>query len=118
MALWESLCLLVAARIWLVKFPLGSIVRVKSDNISALYLLQKGKANNPMMSIVAREIALDQATEKYEFTILQHLNTKLNRTADPLSRQFDPSPPPFPYETLEGAVRVNICIDNSFWSLK
>ena len=118
MSLWESLCLLLAARIWLTRFPLGSTVRVKADNISALYLLAKGTARSPELAIVARELALDQATETYEFTILQHLNTKLNKTADPLSRQHDPDPPPFPHESLRGAKRIPIEIDSTFWKIQ
>ena len=117
MALWESLCLLVAARLWLTKIPLGSIARVKADNIAALYMLLKGKARDPGMSIVAREIALDQAKGCYELTLLQHLNTKLNKIADPLSRQHDPLPSPFPHELLEGATRIPIHIGSEFWKL-
>ena len=116
MTLWEALCLLLAARTWLTKHPIGSVVRVKADNIGALYLIAKGKASSPELSMVAREIALDQANEKYEFTILQHINTKLNKTADPLSRQHDPNPPPFP-ENLQGATRVPIEVGPEFWLL-
>ena len=83
MALWESLCLLIAARLWLVQFPLGAIVRVKADNIAALHLLARGKGSGPELSMVAREIALDQARGLYEFTLLEHLNTKLNKTCRP-----------------------------------
>ena len=118
MALWESLALLLAARIWLPRFLLGSIVRVKADNISALYLLLKGKARSPDMSIVAREIALDQAMGIYEFTMLQHINTKMNRISDPLSRQSDPNPPNFPHNLLGEARRVPIEIDQNFWKLR
>ena len=117
MALWESLCLLLAARTWLIRFPLGSIIRVKSDNISALHMLAKGKAKSPGLAMIAREIALDQAKGIYEFTILQHLNTKLNKVADALSRQFEPSPPCFPHEDLGAASRIPIQVDSSFWHL-
>lgn len=117
MALWESLCLLLAARAWLVKFPLGSVVRVKSDNISALYMLAKGQARSAEMSIVAREIAFDQAKGIYEFTILSHVNTKLNKVADPLSRLHDPNPAEFSLEIFQGAIRVPIVIPSSFWRL-
>ena len=117
MALWEALCLLLAARTWLARQPLGATVRVKSDNLSALQMVAKGKAKSPNLSIVAREIALDQAKGVYEFTILQHLNTKLNKLADPLRRQFEPQPAPFPYEELKHARRVPIVVDGSFWHL-
>eukprot|EP00435_Cladocopium_sp_Y103_P055235 s871_g18.t1 len=47
MALWEALCLLLAARLWLTRFPIGTVVRVKADNISALFLLSKAKQSLP-----------------------------------------------------------------------
>ena len=106
MALRESLCLLLAARLWLTRFPVGSVVRVKADNVGALFLLAKGKATSSELSIVAREIALDQAMEKYEVTILEHINTKVNVVADALSRQHDPFPSEFPTERLRGARRA------------
>ena len=117
MALWEALCLLLAARTWLTRYPLGSVIRVKSDNLGALYLLAKGKAKSPELAIAAREIALDQAKGRYEFTILQHINTKLNKIADPLSRQHDPEPPPFPSQLLGNAIRVPVNVTNDFWLL-
>ena len=40
MALWESLCLLVAARTWLIRYPIGSTARVRADD-SALYMIKK-----------------------------------------------------------------------------
>ena len=67
--------------------------------------------------MIAREIALDQAKGIYEFTILQHLNTKLNKVADALSRQFEPTPPCFPHEDLGAASRIPIQVDSSFWHL-
>lgn len=116
MSLWESLALLLAARIWLPRFPLGSVIRVKADNISALYLLAKCKAANPQLAIVARELALDQARGTYEFTIFQRINTNMNRLADPPSRQSDPSPPEFP-PVLKRTKRVPIEVDERFWLL-
>ena len=114
MALWESLCLLIAARLWLVQFPLGAIVRVKADNIAALHLLARGKGSGPELSMVAREIALNQARGLHEFTLLEHLN---NKTADPLSRQHDPDPPPFPSDMIGRARRVPISVSADFWKL-
>ena len=118
MTVWESLCLLLASRLWLASYPVGSVVRVKSDNLGALFLLAKGKAKSAELSIVAREIALDQAKGLYEFTILQHLNTKVNKIADPLSRQHDPNPPAFPSEELGMATRVPIIVGPDFWKIQ
>lgn len=115
MALWESLTLLIAARLWLVRFPLGTVVRVRSDNISALYMVLKCKAKSPALSIVAREIAMDQAWSLYEFTLLKHINTKDNLIADALSRQFEPVPAPFP--ELGNCVRNPVQVDSGFWQV-
>ena len=112
MALWESLTLLIAARLWLVRFPLGTVVRVRSDNISALYMVLKCKAKSPALSIVAREIAMDQARSLYEFTLLKHINTKDNLIADALSRQFEPIPAPFP--ELGNCVRNPVQVEFRF----
>lgn len=69
------------------------------------------------MSMVAREIALDQAMGIYEFALLSHLNTKLNKLADPLSRLHDPIPSEFPME-LRGAGRVPIEVPPTLWRLQ
>ena len=116
MALWESLTLLVAARLWLVRFPLGTVVRVRSDNISALYMVLKCKAKSPALAIVAREIAMDQARSLYQFTSLKRINTKDNIIANSLSRQFEPKPAPFPPE-LGGCRWIPVYIESNFWQV-
>ena len=118
MARWEELCLLLAARTWLTRFPIGLVARVKADKISAFCLLAKGKAKSPDLQLVAREIALDQAKGEYELRVVQHINTKLNLTADPLSRQHDPMPPPFPTDRLQGAKRLPIEVGRDFWKIR
>ena len=115
MALWESLCLLIAARTWLSRFPLGAVIRVKADNISALYMISKGKAKSSDLAAVAREMAFDQAIGLYEFTLLQHINTKANVLADALSRLHDPSPSTFPEALTHGCDRVRIEVSEEFW---
>ena len=117
MSPWESLCLLVAARIWLVRYPIGSTARVRADNLAALYMIKKCKAKSPDLAAVARELALDQALEDYEFTLLSHIDTKSNVLADALSRQFEDSPEPFPPE-LAKCKRVAVKISPSFWRVK
>ena len=42
MCLWESICLLIAARLWLSRLPLGTVARVRADNLAALHMLRKG----------------------------------------------------------------------------
>ena len=65
--------------------------------------------------MIAREIAYDVALGCYEWTLLAHIHTKLNTVADALSRLRDPSPPVLPVNDLQGASRVPIEVDNSFW---
>ena len=105
MALWESLCLLVAARTWLIRYPIGSTARVRADNISALYMIKKCSARSPDLAAVARELALDQALEDYEFTLLSHVDTKSNVLADALSRQFEDTHPNRSLQSLQTARR-------------
>ena len=69
----------------------------------------------PAFSIVAREIAMDQARSLYEFTLLKHINTKDNLIADALSRQFEPIPAPFP--ELGNCVRNPVQVDSGFWQV-
>ena len=42
--LWEAVALLIATRLWLRKMQYGATVRLKSDNLSALRMLLKGRA--------------------------------------------------------------------------
>ena len=44
--LWEGLALLVAFRLWLPGLGFGAVVRVKSDSLSSLLMLSKGKAKS------------------------------------------------------------------------
>ena len=115
MCLWESLCLLIAARLWLEELPLGTVVRVRADNIAALHMLRKGSAKSTNLNVVAREIAYDMALGRYEWTLLAHIHTKLNTVADALSRLHDPEPPTLPVDDLQGAKRIPIEVDDSFW---
>ena len=93
MCLWESFCLLIAARLWLSRLPLGTVARVRADNLAALHTLRKGSAKSADLNVIAREIAYDVALGCYEWTLLAHIHTKLNTVADALSRLHDPSPP-------------------------
>ena len=68
--LWEGLALLVAFRLWLPGLGFGAVVRVKSDSLSSLLMLSKGKAKSLELNCIAREIALDQALQLYRLTFL------------------------------------------------
>lgn len=117
MALWEALTILIAARLWLVKFPLGAVVKVRADNISALYMVLKCKAKSPDLSVVAREMAIDQARGLYEFTLLSHIYSKDNVLADALSRLYEPKPAEFP-AALHKCQRIEVQIQPDFWKVK
>ena len=107
----------MAARTWLLRYPIGSVARVRADNISALFMIKKCRAKSPDLAAVAREMALDQALGDYEFTLLSHIDTKSNVLADALSRQFEDKPEPFPPE-LANCKKVCVKITPAFWRVK
>ena len=67
-----------------------SIVRVRSDSISALVLVLKLKTSGAAAGIIARDIALDIASGVYEPHVTEHVPGIANVTCDVLSRKFDP----------------------------
>ena len=80
-------------------------------------MIKKCSARSPDLAAVARELALDQALEDYEFTLLSHIDTKSNVLADALSRQFEDKPEPFPPE-LANCKKVSVKITPAFWRVK
>ena len=100
-----------------MKFPLGAVVKVRADNISALYMVLKCKAKSPDLSVVAREMAIDQARGLYEFTLLSHIYSKDNVLADALSRLYEPKPAEFP-AALHKCRRIEVQIQPDFWKVE
>jgi hypothetical protein len=115
--LWEGLALLVAFRLWLPGLGFGAVVRVKSDSLSSLLMLSKGKAKSLELNCIAREIALDQALQLYRLTFLVHIPGVTNLEADFLSRTFSPKPPVKPRQ-LERVSLTPVTIGEGFWKVK
>jgi hypothetical protein len=87
----EALVVLVALRAWKSRWVHQRVVlRVKSDNISALVMCLKLKTDGYGTGIIARELALDIASSEYKPQIAEHIPGVDNVIADPLSRRFQP----------------------------
>ena len=114
---WEGIALLVAFRIWLPSLGYGAHVRAKSDNIGVLYMVANGKASSSELNILAREFSLDQALRIYRVSWLGHIPGITNLEADSLSRQFSPSPPPWPSALVDAIVRP-VGMRPDFWREK
>jgi hypothetical protein len=114
--LWEGLALLVAFRLWLPRVGFGATFRVKSDSLSSLLMLSKGRAKSPELNVIAREVALDQALLVYRLTFLEHIPGVTNLEADFLSRVFAPQVPVKPRQ-LEGVPLAPFEIGAGFWKV-
>jgi hypothetical protein len=87
----EALVVLVALRAWKDRWLHQRVVlRVKSDNISALVMCLKLKTDGFGTGIVAREMALDIACSEYKPQIAEHIPGVDNIIADALSRRLQP----------------------------
>ena len=112
--LWEALALLVACRLWLPKASRKLSWRVQSDNVGALRMLLTLGTKSGQLAVVAREVALDLASQNYALTELQHVQGITNVAPDALSRQWAPEPEPFP--SLGKAVQDPVPrLDSTFW---
>ena len=114
--LWEGLALLIAFRLWLPLLGFGASVRVKSDSLSSLLMLSKGRAKSIELNVIAREIALDQAFRLYRLTFLEHIPGVTNLEADYLSRIHSPKPPVKPGQ-LEAVTLTPVEIGEGFWKV-
>jgi hypothetical protein len=87
----EALVVLVALRAWKDRWIHQRVVlRVKSDNISALVMCMELKTDGYGTSIVARELALDIACSEYRPQVAEHIPGVDNVIADALSRRTQP----------------------------
>ena len=93
---WEALALLTALRLWLPRLPKMLSVRVKSDNVGALRMLLNLTSSSDPLSIIAREVALDIASDNYQISELEHVPGITNVAADALSRLWAPQSEPLP----------------------
>lgn len=112
--LWEAFALLYACRTWLPSFKGTARVRCKSDSLSLLYMLMKGKAKSADLSVIAREFAMDLAKRRYQLHLLGHIPGVTNIEADALSRVCAPIVPEMP-PSLASAPRVAVEVPKDFW---
>eukprot|EP00435_Cladocopium_sp_Y103_P053506 s1434_g17.t1 len=96
--LWEALALLVACRLWLPQFKGRAKVHCRSDSLSLLLSLVKGRAKSSDLAVIAREFSIDMARDLYRLHILNHIPGVTNIEADALSRILAPVPPKLPPE--------------------
>ena len=114
--LWEAIALLFACRTWLPAFKGIAKVRCKSDSLSLLYMLMKGKAKSADLTVIAREFAIDLARDKYRLHLLKHIPGVTNIEADALSRVCAPVVPEIPL-SLAGVPRIEVDFSPDFWQV-
>eukprot|EP00435_Cladocopium_sp_Y103_P051935 s1011_g16.t1 len=107
--LWEAIALLIACRQWLGKFAGTAKVQCRSDSLSLLQTLLKGRAKSKDLAVVAREFALDLARDRYRLHLLTHIPGVTNLEADALSRESAPVPLELP-RSLAGIPRVQVAL--------
>ena len=105
-AVWESLAILVALRLWRPLFAYSDAVGVRSDSHVSLSALASLSTSLASLNLIVCEIALDAALSDCALTTLTHIPGVSNTVADALSRVYSPDPKPWPRE-LDSAVRCN-----------
>jgi hypothetical protein len=100
--LWESLCILVALRLWGSYLPQGLALR--SDSLSSLRALVRMDSPSPGINALLREVALLEGKSGSTWVSLTHIPGISNAWADALSRLGAPEPKAVPSE-LEGVRR-------------
>jgi len=115
--LWEALALLIACRQWLSKFVGVAKVHVRSDSLSLLQTLLKGRAKSKDLAIIAREFALDLAKDRYRIHLLTHIPGVTNLEADALSRELAPVALELP-RSLLGVPRASVKLGPDFWMVR
>jgi hypothetical protein len=108
---WESLCALVALRLfkplWLNK---RIQLAVRGDSVAMLTLVLKLRppAHSASLGIIAREMALDISDSAYAPDLAEHVPGIANKVADVLSREFSPDAAGSIPPNLESAKRVSV----------
>lgn len=111
---WEALALLIGLRLWLPGLSQRCGVRVKSDNVGALRMLFNLSSPSEPLNIIAREVALDLASENFQLSELAHIPGLTNVAADALSRLWAPDPMGLP--NLGDAIQDLVPdLGESFW---
>ena len=89
--LWEALAILVAVDLWSAHWKQQRIVlKVRSDNVTALTLLTKMRPPSPSIAVVARELAMRLVDMSFP-PDAEHTPGVGHVLADKLSRVYAPS---------------------------
>ena len=113
MSFWEALMLLIAARCLLPCAPF--IVRIKADNVAALRLAMKLGSKSSILNKVGMELALDQALDRYNLSVCQHIPGVSNVMPDALSRIASGQGYTVPAECKASAKIAEPKRDSNFW---
>ena len=115
MPVWEALAVLVALRTWRSSSHSNALFSVRSDSRTALHAMAKMASSRSGISLLLREIALDEAELHTQITCLTHIPGHSNTWADALSRLEAPEPLSVP-EPLLALPRVSVAWrDRSFY---
>ena len=88
---WEALTTLIALRVWAPIWRHRRVrLRMRTDNMTAIALVQHLKGKGFALSSIAREMALDIASSEYEPDVVEHLPGVMNVVPDKLSRKYEP----------------------------
>ena len=90
---WESLCALVALRVWRKHWDSRRVkLLIRGDSVAMLTLVLRMKpSQSPGMGLIARELALDIAENVYQPDVAtSHVSGIMNKMADQLSREAAP----------------------------
>jgi len=104
--LWEALAVLVAIKLWRQGHA-GLRVALRSDSLATLCVLAKGSSRNAGISLVAAELALEQAEFSVGLETLTHIPGISNVLPDALSRLWAPEPCQVPSE-LDAVERTQV----------
>ena len=87
----EALSILLGMRAWANSW-LGDSPRleVRSDRVTALYMLARMQTHSPHVAVIARELALTLSDACVRPDVVAHIPGVANGLADRLSRRFQP----------------------------
>ena len=80
----EMLNIMVALNVWGYTWQ-NMRIEIKSDNLAVVQVLQEGKARNPLLATIARNIWMLTAVFNIQLSV-SHIAGKSNAIADLLSR--------------------------------
>ena len=113
---WEALAILVALRLWgKTWLSRHTVLKVKSDSMSALIAMARLKGRSPGVIAIMREMALDIGAAAYLPTTAQHIPGISNDLADALSRQFETPAKTLPAELAAVKLVRPEPRDRSWW---